>query len=332
MSTSSQSATHLLAILLVAQTNTKSEPHLIFHYPPKPGEDDARLRSILKEPAVDEDSSSSENDDDASDELSPVEAAAPSPKPNVSPPDFEDVGSASPDTKDGLRHNPQEEKWNRIFDHDPRLLAKLLAPGHVYHKRRLEIGIDGRAFVGKPYYANEDGSWRKLRKRRSSSKSTNQLSMLDSVVEEGRMQAPDESLTDIKEELGPVASSTDDNEEVETVPAVVGHRRGDNTKSDPAIPSAPVKPSSSLKMFSLVFVLDPSPLEYHEKVNEMYAHVIKKLTKALRWEQARSDYVGREVSSITSVTKKFKMTSGMYCPRRLRLLVLTLMQSRRAGA
>ena len=315
MSLSSQSATHLIAILLVAQTATKSEPRVVFHYPPKPGEDDPRLRSIFKESAATEESSSSSNDDESLDDLSPVEETTAKPKEtNASPPDFEAVGSASPDTRSGFRRDSQDKAWNTLFGHDPRSLAKLVAPGQVYHKRRTEVGIDGKVFVGKPYYAKEDGSWRKVRKRRSSSKSTNQLSMLDSVIEEGRMQPPDETLTEIKEELPPIVTSTDDQEDPD--PSLISLKepqKGSNELDQPGATTA-TGASSSLKMFSLIFVLDPPPLEYHQKVNEIYIHVVKKLAKALRWEQARSDYIGQEVAVINSITKKFKMTSGMKNP------------------
>ena len=66
----------------------------------------------------------------------------------------------------------------------------------------------------------------------------------------------------------------------------------------------------NLKMFHVVFVLDPPPLEYHLRTKEMYDHVIKKFSRALRWEQARSNYVSKEASAISSAGKGHHKASG----------------------
>ena len=50
--------------------------------------------------------------------------------------------------------------------------------------------------------------------------------------------------------------------------------------------------------FNVVFVLNPPPLEYSIRVKEMYEHIIKKLSKALKLEQARSSYVSKQADII----------------------------------
>lgn len=56
-----------------------------------------------------------------------------------------------------------------------------------------------------------------------------------------------------------------------------------------------------LSLFHLVFVLEPPELELNRQVDSIYEHVITKLTSALRYEQLRCAYVGREASLIASI-------------------------------
>lgn len=66
----------------------------------------------------------------------------------------------------------------------------------------------------------------------------------------------------------------------------------------------------TLKLFHVVFVLDPPPLEYHLRMKEMYHHVVKKFSRALKWEQSRSNYVSKEVAIVTSICKSFSKSGG----------------------
>ncbi|KAF7585168.1 Nitrogen permease regulator 3 [Aspergillus hancockii] len=64
----------------------------------------------------------------------------------------------------------------------------------------------------------------------------------------------------------------------------------------------------SMTMFNVVFVLDPPLLEYSMRVREVYDNIIKKFAKALKWEQARTDYVWREAQHISHIKEKAKET------------------------
>lgn len=57
-------------------------------------------------------------------------------------------------------------------------------------------------------------------------------------------------------------------------------------------------------MFHVVFVMNPPPLEYHLRVREMYDNVVKKLSRAIKWEQARSSYVSKEATIIATCTER----------------------------
>ena len=57
-------------------------------------------------------------------------------------------------------------------------------------------------------------------------------------------------------------------------------------------------------MFNMVFVLNPPILEYPLRTKEMYDHVVKKFGRALKWEQARLNYIWTESELIQSIESK----------------------------
>ncbi|CAG8478470.1 15699_t:CDS:1 [Acaulospora colombiana] len=58
---------------------------------------------------------------------------------------------------------------------------------------------------------------------------------------------------------------------------------------------------SKLTFFHLVFVLEPPELELERQVDNVYRHVVTKLTAALNYEQRRCDYVRKEAEMILSL-------------------------------
>ncbi|OQV06621.1 hypothetical protein CLAIMM_11163 [Cladophialophora immunda] len=58
---------------------------------------------------------------------------------------------------------------------------------------------------------------------------------------------------------------------------------------------------SQLTMFHVVFVMDPPPLEHTARLKEMYDHVVKKLSKVLKWAQSHHDYVWEQSELLQSI-------------------------------
>ena len=298
----------LIAVLLVVKTS--SDARLVFHYPPKPGEDDIRYRPFVKNEEGENDSSSSDEEDETSaDDLFNVPEQSPSPDKHVSPPELDETGSASPEKSNGLTKDVNEVKWNDILNYRSDTLAKMLDPEKASHKRRVEIGLGGRTFLGRPCYSREDGTWGRKRKRRSSSKSTAGLSMLDSVAEERKRPGMEESLADIEEEVNFDGDSMD-------LPEFLGDETQDEDSADDSAPKAPIhgpsKPKSSLKMFHLVLVLDSKALRYHSETDALYSYIIKPLVNHLYYEQIFYEYVVKEVSLITDINKRMKRPQGKH--------------------
>lgn len=61
-----------------------------------------------------------------------------------------------------------------------------------------------------------------------------------------------------------------------------------------------------MTMFNVVFVLNPPALEYQLRTGEMYDNVIRKFSKDLKYEQAKTNYVWRESKAILNLKNKAK--------------------------
>lgn len=63
-------------------------------------------------------------------------------------------------------------------------------------------------------------------------------------------------------------------------------------------------PKSDMRMFHVVFVMNPPVIEYSFRIEEMYHYILSKFVRTLRYEQARSNYVWKEVSKILQIRDK----------------------------
>ncbi|MCJ1273802.1 Nitrogen permease regulator 3 [Puttea exsequens] len=303
----------LIAIVLVVKT--VSEPYIAFHYPPRPGEDNPRLRDIFKDQINAEESTTSSSDDKSEDstaEVLEVLREQSKPQNRESPPDVE-AGSVSPRQSNAFAVNEYNPRWNDLFGQPSSVLAKLLCPPATSKKKRFEIGLNDNVFLGCPMFAEEDGTWRRKRKdRRSSSRSNITAERVRKEWEATRKRRP--KTTSIDEEgaaISPLETETDDpgtshdeeqNGSVGTDVKETVSQQDTGTGGFKQEPSSPEKP---LTMFHVVFVLNPPILEYHLRVKEMYKKIVKKFSKALKLEQARTNFVAHEATIIASLTKHY---------------------------
>ena len=61
-----------------------------------------------------------------------------------------------------------------------------------------------------------------------------------------------------------------------------------------------------MTMFNVVFVLNPPALEYQQRVKDMYDNVSRKYAKALKYEEARFQYVWKESKRIIDMKQRAK--------------------------
>ncbi len=320
----------LVAILLLVKTT--SEPRIIFHYPPKPGEDNSQYRDMFKEHPTDDDSSSSSSDDESQD------SSAETPKPveqkedigtGQSTPEVDETGSASPE-KDGLKAVKAKLQWNDLFGYQSSILSRILLPAVSGHKKRFEVGLDDLVFLGRPIFAKPDGTWKKPKKLRRSSSKSNVTAEKVRDVQDKKKGTKVETFDYANKDSGTSGLDTGTesqpdshrNEETlkreeaveggEPVEHLLGTKSSEIGNSDMLLPKK--EKQKPLAMFHVVFVLRPPALEYHLRLKEMYDNVTKKLSKAMKWEQSRSGYVAREAAMISSLTKHMDKSNSKLSP------------------
>lgn len=261
----------LVAIILVVQA--RSGPRFVYHYPPSPPSKPASdisedgLWSQMNSSDSDEETTSTSDEDVFSDAHGKGSTKAN--RANVTDEEDEDSSSLGADVQ---RHGGWRVPWERLLGLDANALERLLMPSdRSWHKRRFEVGFNELAFVGWPVFIREDGSWRK--KRRKGKGSCNQAKA--ATVNEG-MHDLVKAASDGRNEVKHL-------EQADIVP-----------RTSTEVETADKEESREMTVFNVVFVLNPPVLEYGLRVKEMYDHVIKKLAKALKWEQARANYVWQQ--------------------------------------
>ncbi|KAL8685271.1 MAG: hypothetical protein Q9224_005884 [Gallowayella concinna] len=295
----------LLAILLVVKIN--SEPRIVFHYPPRPGEDNSHFARYLAAQDNEKDESSSTDEDSTSshdeEQVNVSKAKESKTGDNTPELDVEETGSVSPEKNDIWKDQYGKPKWNGVFGLRSYGLARLLCPPPTSHEQRFEMSIDDKVFVGRPIFARDGEQWKKKKEER---KRRERKSGTDSeIVEVQENGTASESTPGQESEESTKASDYDQRSQgnLEMQKMLLPALKADQLSM--AGPESPMdgkqpkpKKKNTLNMFQTVFVLNPPPLEYNLRVKEMDDHVIKKLTKALKREQARSKYVLREISAM----------------------------------
>ena len=309
----------LLAILLVAKVN--SEPQIVFHYPPRPGQDNTHFTRYLAAQDKEQDGSSSSDDDSSS---SHDEDVTTNDKPkdtktgdNTPELDVEEPGSVSPEKNDIWKSQFYEKpRWNDLFGLGSYGLSRLLCPPSTAHKQRFEISIDDKVFIGRPIFAREGEHWRK---RKTEKKSKLRASVNDSsIVEElSKGKAVEQPAQEAEDSTDAPEHDSDNQDDLQSQEQSLPDENGDpplKPVEEPPVDHDRQKPARKdiLNMFHVVFVLNPPPLEHHLRVKEMYDHVVKKFSKALRWEQARSNLVLREVIALLKDAPFMKRAQGNF--------------------
>ena len=260
----------LLAILLVVQSRTGSGAEIVFHYPPDPLT--AERPSDLSESTDEDDGESSSSDSEESsleDDFDLLTKRFGHGTTVTQKQDGEGQDSDDEESdylsKRGTQDNGQwKPSWDPLLGLGAGHLVSLLAPGRIWHKRRFELGINDLTFLGRPVYAREDGLWRKPKRRK---------------FQQG-------------EDGAAPSDATVSDSDIETNGHEANERNND-TKAEPA--------KSQLTMFHVVFVMDPPPLEHTARVREMYDHVVKKLSKVLKWAQVHQNYVWEQAELLQSI-------------------------------
>lgn len=329
----------LVAVLLVTQSS--AGPNLVFHYPPNPKIDNPAESSIWGVDNSDDErsSNSSVSTNSTDDELDNHGAsdAETGVRKMLDHLEFETVRSESDrrsrsyaggrhssrrmreeheddhedddeEDNDGAKPEATGPPWENVFGFKTSFLASLLAPKASMCRTKFEMTIDDLVFLGYPVNIRSDGTWKKQRKRRKNRGMKSNASELTTSIhgQFGGSGQEGEGSVRLNDELegGDERKRTEDDE-------AAGHEAddedepGEDQKSDGAEEDKDEWGDGiGMSMFHVVFVMNPPQLEYHTRVHEMYTCVVKKFARALKLEQARTDYVRKEMELILKMKDK----------------------------
>jgi hypothetical protein len=199
-----------------------------------------------------------------------------------------------------------DHDWNTVLGFKVDALEKMLCPSNGFNKKRFELGVESMVFVGAPVYVRDDGLWKKGRRRKKQKPLDSDLLANLKLEEE-----EEESKSSVKASGSTVMEPFDYPQGFEPgyghglmsgaasgAASEVGSDTRSNSTSENAAPD--------MTMFNVVFVLNPPALEYQLRVQEMYDNVTRKYAKALKYEQARSQYVWKESKNIIDIKQRGK--------------------------
>lgn len=290
--TSSKRANGLIAVLLI--TRSRPGPKLVFHHPPIPQYDGtlaAREQDIHS-------CESSESDSDG-DEID-VESGNRQRGTSDSTVRHQDAGTAEvPNLSE------------KVLGYDVGSLERLLSPGRWCEKKKFEVCLDGITFVGLPIFAKEDGTWAardepslgmppaivpNLRKDNS----------VDSLEAESQQHSP---IKDLSSTVASIAITTPEPQTQQNLSTSYKHAPDSFDSHGIASLGTSMNSASTtsgavaeqMTMFHVVFALSSKS---RLKTGDLYEHVAKKLSKALKFCQKRSNYVSIESRKLLAVKQR----------------------------
>ena len=198
-------------------------------------------------------------------------------------------------------------------------LEEILTPSRSFNKKRFELGLEPLTYLGYPIFVREDGHWRKRKKDKKKEKKK------DKEVDELFSTIKDEN--DLGTEGDTVQATDGSNDQGNGKSGVVEDDQQEPTKAsnddiDEGKSTASEDDGKAMSMFHVVFIMNPPLLEHNVRIKEMFEYVVKKFSKALKYEQARSNWVWRQSEMILNMKERAKEDS-LYSPLPRILFFLT---------
>lgn len=185
---------------------------------------------------------------------------------------------------------------DKIFGFNSEFVAEFCCPDRELCNTKFEFTIDQLAFLGFPIHNDINGEWRKSKHKKSNSlkkivsrssltaHSCKDSSQVSSSKKNNKRQNKNNKDVTSKIIRSDSEELEEDEEEVE------------NEDEDEGIGFHDL--DKSMNMFHVCFVLNPPLIEYNERINDIYQHVVVKLALLLRYLQSKSSYVSEECGII----------------------------------
>ena len=272
------SPSNFLAVALVIN-RSRDGPRFVFHYPPQVSVDSQGVRSEYEDNVEDEDDVFLGR----AARLASFEASAPSAPHPVEPAQWDHDEHLV--TESGTQIVP----WQHVAGFPTKDLENILTPARAYHKRLFQVSLDPLCCVSYPVHVPESGVWRKKkRQRRQEVVATRRDDDGGIPTDADAAKSGDKGVSDADlldgQDLVKVKSKTADEAEDK---------------------------KSSMTMFNLVFFLRPKKHEVKDLVDVMFTHIIKKINKAYKYCQQRSDFVWKESKRILALKDKGREDSRL---------------------
>jgi len=179
--------------------------------------------------------------------------------------------SSKRQTKNGTGND--ENEMNKLFGFQTKLLAEMFCPKKYRSLEKFQLSVDDLTFVGQPVFLADT-------KRRETYNRDRERKKIDD----------NDNGTNLDDDEESFRLSSDAHEEM---------LNGTSDHNNASTHSAQQHLNSTF--FHIVFVLEPPELELCKQVDDIYKNVITKLTAALRYEQLRCCYVGKEAELMLSI-------------------------------
>jgi len=175
--------------------------------------------------------------------------------------------------------------WEHVAGFPTKDLENILTPARAYHKRLFQVSLDPIYCVSCPIQVPENGVWRKKKKDKKPQKQRHPVREPEAAKKEDEGQLP----ADAGERCPSDAEGID---------------AKDMLKPPTKPPEETEDKKSSMTMFNLVFFLNPKKHEVKPLVDIMFTHIIKKINKAYKYCQQRTDFVWKESKRILALKDK----------------------------
>ncbi|KAF2003351.1 hypothetical protein P154DRAFT_104343 [Amniculicola lignicola CBS 123094] len=200
-----------------------------------------------------------------------------------------------------------EHDWSTVLGFQIDALEKMLCPHEAFNKRRFELGVESTVFVGAPMFVRSDGLWKKGRRKKEKRSPDQQLQAKDLLAnlksndsDEDKTRGERSGSTSTEPFVYPQGFEPGYGHDMSIAPSLAVSEAGSDARTN----STTEVGRPDMEMFNVVFVLNPPALEYQLRVKEMYDNVTRKYAKALKYEQARFQYVWKESKKIIEMKQR----------------------------
>lgn len=299
----SPKASNLIAVLLI--TRSRPGPKLVFHHPPVPQVPDGSSNSNHDPLAGD--SSDSDNDEKDS-------GADGKRRRGASDSTVRHIGDAAVGFPNPL---------DSVLGHSVESIERLLNPGRWCEKKKFEVCFDGITFVGLPVFSKENGTWAARdegeggavqQKPSTDPVPVSSLQKEDSIEGsgvDGQDQSPEKDLSSGIAGITITAPDTP----APSLPADFTHVPDSFDSHGIASLGTSMNSASTtsgtaaeqMTMFHVVFALSGNSGEGDLRTVDVYKHIAKKLSKALKYCQKRTNYVSAESRKLLAIRHRARV-------------------------